>query len=62
MNRQDKVMLSLYSQEYPLDIHPSFLNEPSSKAETAGISKVDDGLGEGEGKTIYMGLFLGVPV
>ncbi len=55
-------MLSVYSQEYPLNFHPFCLNEPSSKAETACISEVDHGLGEGEGETIQMGLFLGVPV
>lgn len=60
--RLDKVMLSVYSQEYPLNIHPSFFNEESSKAEAACISEVDHGLGEGEGKTIDMGLFLGTPV
>ena len=54
-------MLSVYSQEYSLNIHPSCLNEPSTKAETACISEVDHGLGEGEGNTMDMGVFLGVP-
>lgn len=55
-------MLSVYSQVYPLNIHPSCLNEESSKAETGCISKIDHGLGEGEGKTIDVALFLGAPV
>lgn len=53
---------NIYSQEYPFSIHPFHLNEPSSKSETGCISKVDHGLGEGEGNTVHMGLFLGVPV
>lgn len=55
-------MLSSYSQEYPLNIHSSLHNEPSSKAETACIGEVDHGLGEGECKTIHMGLLLRIPV
>lgn len=53
--------MSVYSQEYSFNIHPSFLNQPSSKAETSCVSEVDHGLGEGEGKTINVSLFPGVP-
>lgn len=43
-----QVPLAVHSQEYSLNIHPSYFNKPSSEAETACISKVDHGLGEGE--------------
>lgn len=61
INRRDKLVPCVYSQEYRLNANPVFLNEPSSKSETAGISEVDHGLGEGIGETIYMSLFHGVP-
>jgi len=54
--------LSAYSQENCLSIHPSGHNEPSSKAETACVGKVNHGLGEGVGKTVHVGLFVRVPV
>lgn len=52
---------NIYSQEYGLNVHPSCLNKPSSKSETGGVSKVDHGLGEGEGDAVHMGLFQRVP-
>lgn len=58
---QGKGEWCVYSQEHSFNIHPSLHYEPGAKAETAGIGKVDHGLGEGECKTMRVGLFLGVP-
>lgn len=51
----------LYSQEDSLNVHPPRHNEPSSEPEAACVSKVDHGLGEGEGETVHMGVLLRVP-
>ena len=55
-------MLLVYSQKYSLHSHPSSFNQPSSKGKRGSIREIQQCTGEGIGKTMHEGLFLGVPV